>query len=182
MKVQISIRVRNPEWYWSKEEMKENGDYREEWEMINEGKIYKHMPTMEFDFNFEVKEYQEADEDTFDIEIYLPKDGEIDKENPVRVQLEDVRVINFYGETDQCSVVISNSIIHDSDIKKPRGKYYFYFYIKEDAEYEVPPQNENIWLDSAEIQRLVDLHGPVAIKPQERIHPLGATGQMSAPM
>ncbi len=65
MKVYISIRVRNSEWYWSKEKMKEHGDYRPDFEMINEGKIEKHIPTVEFDFNFEVKEYQEAEENTF---------------------------------------------------------------------------------------------------------------------
>ncbi len=79
-------------------------------------------------------------------------------------------------------MVISNSIIYDSDIKKPRGKYYFYFYIKEDTEYEVLPQNVNIWLDQKETQRLFEMYGQFALKPEESIKILGVTGQMGIPL
>lgn len=157
--------------------MKEDGDYRPVFEMINEDKIQKHIPTIEFDFNFEVNEYQEAEENTFDLEIYPTKDDKIDKKNPVRVQLKGVCVIDFYGETEQCSVVVSNSIIHQYiGNKKQHGKHYFYFYIKEDA-YWIKV-DKHIWLDEVEAQRIGNEHGTFTVKPNEKINLLGLTGMI----
>jgi hypothetical protein len=39
MKVILKIAVRNPEWYWSEEELEEAGDYRNEWEALNKDKV-----------------------------------------------------------------------------------------------------------------------------------------------
>jgi hypothetical protein len=56
MKVVVTIAVRNPEWYWSKEEMREAGEYRKEWEALNDDKIWKHIPSDTFEIAFDVQD------------------------------------------------------------------------------------------------------------------------------
>jgi hypothetical protein len=144
--------------------------------MINEDKIQKNVPTIEFDFKFDVIEFNEVENDTYALEIYEIKDDQI-VDSPINLQLNDVRVVNFIGKEDRCSVVVSNSIIHQYiGNKKQHGKHYFYFYIKEDADWVRVDQH--IWLDEKEINRIAEEHGQFTVKPDENINFLGLTGMM----
>ena len=59
MKVILTIAVRNPDWYWTKEEMDNAGDYRNEWEALNEDIVWKHVPSDTFEIPFDVKDIKE---------------------------------------------------------------------------------------------------------------------------
>ena len=59
MTVIVTIGVRNPEWYWTKEQLQDAGEYRKTWEAINEDKIYKHIPSDQVQIDFDVKDIKE---------------------------------------------------------------------------------------------------------------------------
>lgn len=148
MKVIVIIAVRNPEWYWSKEELQESGEYRKEWEMINEGKIYKHLPSEAFEIDFDVVDIRENRNATFDIKLMSE-----DRKQSISHTLQEVTVVDFVGEKDIVSTVISNSLIHQYIAARQKEyKYYVYLYIKEHTEYE--RLNQFVWLSKEHQQEL----------------------------
>lgn len=148
MQVIVTIAVRNPEWYWSKEELQDAGEYRKEWEVINEGKIYKHLPSEAFEIGFDVMDIKENRNATFDIKLVSE-----DRKQSISHGLQDVTVLDFIGEKDKVSTVISNSLIHQYIAARQKEyKYYVYFYIKENTEYE--RLNQFVWLSKEHQQEL----------------------------
>ena len=59
MKVIVTVGVRNSQWYWSTEELKKAGEYRQEWEALDEDKIEKYLPSETFEINFDVVNIKE---------------------------------------------------------------------------------------------------------------------------
>lgn len=144
MKIAVSIKVRNPEYYWSKEEIKKShkeGEMSyEEWLMINGDKIQKHIPSVTFEYDYEVIEYNYPEGSEYELTV-VTDDGT--KEQKVKVS--DVTVIEFIGKEDRSIVVVSNDILHQFlKAKKDKGRTYWYFYIKEDSDYI--PFTPSVWL------------------------------------
>ena len=134
------------------------------------------MPTIEFDFNFDVIEFNEVEIDNYALEIFEIREDKID-DSPIIIQLKDVSVVNFIGKNDRSSVAVSNSIIHQYiGNKKRHGKHYFYFYIKEDADWIRVDQH--IWLDRKEVNRISKIYGQSIVEPNKKINCLGLTGMM----
>ncbi|MBN8702741.1 MAG: hypothetical protein J0M08_06735 [Bacteroidetes bacterium] len=144
MEVKICIKVRNPEWYWTAKDIKDSKGYYEEWKLLNEDKVYKHVNFVEFEFNFPVLNY----EDTRNGEINVLY-GEIDEQTNLPewkvAKFTNMTVARFKGEIKSEYVALSNDIIHQFiGAKNKKGKLYWYFYIKEDI--ECKKLDENIWL------------------------------------
>jgi hypothetical protein len=155
MEVILTVAVRNPEWYWSKEELEEVGDYRKEWEAINEGKISKHVPSEEFEIPFDVTEIKENRKGEFQL-ILISED----RTNSISHYLTDVTIVQFLGEKDQkkIEVVISNSLIHQYiGVRQKHYKYYVYFYLKANIPYE--KLHQLIWISDAHRKELEELIG-----------------------
>ena len=148
MRVIVTIAVRNPEWYWSKEALQESGEYRKEWEMINESKIYKHLPSEAFEIAIDVMDIKENRNAIYDIKLVSE-----DRKQSISHGLQDVTVVDFIGEKDKVSTVISNSLIHQYIAARQKEyKYYVYFYIRENTEYE--RMNQFVWLSKEHQQEL----------------------------
>jgi hypothetical protein len=134
MKVIVTIAVRNPEWYWSKEKMQESGDYRKEWEAINEDKIWKHVPSDTIEIAFEVKDIKENRNTEYELEFVSA-----DKAQSFSHTIKEVTAIQFIGDkpNEKAEVVVSNSLIHQYiGARQKEYKYYIYFYLKENWPYE----------------------------------------------
>jgi len=156
MKVILTIAVRNPEWYWSKEQLKEAGDYRKEWEAINEDKIYKHVPSEQMQIAFDVKNIQEDRQSSFEMKFSTE-----DKSRMISHTINDVTIIKFIGENhgEVAEALVSNSIIHQYiGAKQKEYKYYIYFYLKENVEYQ--RLNPSTWISrehKIEIENALDI-------------------------
>jgi hypothetical protein len=134
MQVILTVAVRNPEWYWTKEELKEAGDYRKEWEALNEDKVWKYVPSDAFEISFDVTDIKENRNAEFEVRFISE-----DKTQSIAHNLKDVTIIQFIGEGEheKTEVVISNSLIYQYiGARQRQYKYYVYFYIKENAPYE----------------------------------------------
>lgn len=55
MKAIANFNVRNLEWYWPEDPLKEAGDYYEEWKELNKDKVDKHNPTRAYKVAFDVR-------------------------------------------------------------------------------------------------------------------------------
>jgi hypothetical protein len=142
MKVVFTVAVRNPDWFWSEEQMEKEKDYREEWEAINEDKIDKHNPSWQYELPFDVKQI----EDNRYAEHTLKFTAVANPEEIVHYVLHDVTVVKFIGEEQTIEAVISNSLIHQYiGAKKSVHKNYEYFYLKENASY-YHPFDKLIWM------------------------------------
>lgn len=132
MKVVFTIAVRNPEWYWSKDELRGAGDYRKEWEAINGDKVSKHASSESFEVPFDVKDIKENRQATFNFDFTSE-----DKTQIISHCLKDLTIVQFIGASDEkAEVIISNALIHQYISARQRQyKYYVYFYIKENARY-----------------------------------------------
>jgi hypothetical protein len=155
MKVILTVAVRNPDWYWSKEQLKEAGDYRKEWEAINGDKIWKHVPSDSFEIPFDVKDIKENRKDEFELKFISE-----DKTQSLSHIVKDMTIVEFIGENDQkTEVAISNSLIHQYiGARQKQHKYYVYFYLKENASYE--RLHQLIWLsekDKIELEEKLGL-------------------------
>jgi hypothetical protein len=141
MTVLINFNVRNPDWYWSADQMNESGDYYEEWKALNEDKVPKHLPSLGFRISFDVIDVQVNMNTIYDLKFSDRARPEIIQS----VKLEDMTHVVFSGGDDKAEVVVSNEIIHSYlGAKKSGKKYYYYFFIKEDAEYE--RLTDTIWV------------------------------------
>lgn len=148
MRVVVTIAVRNPEWYWSEEKLQETGEYRKEWEAINEDKVEKHQPSEAFEVGFDVADIKENSNSTFDIMLVSE-----DRSQSISHTLENITVVDFIGNEEKLSVVISNSLIHQYIAARQKEyKYYVYFYLKENTPYE--RLNSFVWLSDEHRQEL----------------------------
>ncbi|WP_426329054.1 hypothetical protein [Pedobacter sp. R-06] len=149
MKIQINISVRNPQWYWKED------DYQKTWISINGDKEAKYLPSVTFGFDADIKEYRkpELNQHTFKF-----TNAELmDAENPItqEVTLDDLDVTEFIDAEGSSYVIVSKSILHHvmAAQNKGRGKFYWYYYINEDAEYV--RFKTNIWLSKDHFETLV---------------------------
>jgi hypothetical protein len=142
MTVIVNFNVRNPEWYWSAEEIKEADSYYEEWKALNADKIPKHIPTWAYKIAFDVVDVSENRNATCELEFRDSQDHQI-----VRSFIaEDMTHVVFTSKQgEKAEVRISNEIMHSFMGAKQSGrKYYWYFFIKEDAKFE--RLEDTIWL------------------------------------
>lgn len=167
MKIAVSIKVRNPEYYWTEEEVKESQKEDEmsyeEWLTINGDKIQKHIPAITFEYNYEVIKYEYPE----DLEYELPvvtEEGTTEQS----VKIFDVTVVEFIGKDQNSTVVISNDIIHQSiKAKKDKGKTYWYFYIKENSDYI--SFSPSVWLSKETAKKIFEQIGDYGIRPNNHI-------------
>ena len=142
MTVIINFNVRNPEWYWSAEEIREAGSYYEEWKAMNADKVPKHIPTWGYQIGFDVADVKENRKAVCELKYF-------DTAVPTIVRsftAEDMTHVIFNGKQDEkAEVMISNEIMHSFMGAKQSGrKYYWYFFIKENTDYE--RLENSIWL------------------------------------
>lgn len=148
MRVTVTIAVRNSEWHWSNEELLKAGEYRKEWEMINEGKIFKHLPSETFEVGFDVIDIRDNRNAIFNLKLLSE-----DRKQSISYTLSNVTLVDFIGEKGKVSMVISNSLIHQYIATRQKEyKYYVYFYLKECTEYE--RLNHFVWLSKEHHQEL----------------------------
>lgn len=173
MKIAVNIKVRNPEWYWTKEqiaESKKKGSMsRAEWEMLNEDKIPKYSAEVDFDFMFDVKSYIDKRDSDFYLTVYVSNKN--DKTYPAvhNILVKDVTVVGFIGDKEESYVIVSNELIHQfiSAKKNSNGKLYWYFYLKENSDYV--QLSDNILLSNAEFEKLTNQFGKFAIEMDPKI-------------
>lgn len=156
MNVSVSIRVRNPEWYWTKEELaksKKKGEMsREEWELHMEDKISKHSSTVDFEYAFDVVSHNDNRNTSFPLTIFSEEEttGNL---IPHEVVLENMTVIEFVGEKDKSYVAIANELIHQYlGVKQKKGRFYRYFYLKENV--DCFSLSDNIWISQNQLDKL----------------------------
>jgi hypothetical protein len=156
MKVILTIAVRNPEWYWTKEELDKTGDYRKEWEALNEDKVWKHVPSDSFEIPFEVKDIKENRKAEFEFKFTTEN-----KAQSVSHIIKNLTIVQFMGnnENEKIETIISNSLIHQYiGARQKQYKYYVYFYLKENTNYE--QLHQLIWLsekDKLELEEKLGL-------------------------
>ena len=133
MKIALNFKVRNPEWYWPETKIKESEGYYETWKILNEDKIYKHIPSWSYEINFDVVDVKENRNADYELRYSNPHNkGEIKS-----LILNDMTFVTFYGSVEKVEVAISNAIIFSfMGAQKSGSKYYWYFYIKENIEFE----------------------------------------------
>jgi hypothetical protein len=145
MTVIINFNVRNPEWYWSAQEIKESGGYYEEWKMLNEDTVPKHVPCWGYKVGFDVNNIQENRNTSYDLKYSLIKDPSVTQ----TIRLDNMTYVTFFGENEKAEAVVSNEILHSFlGAKKSGRKYYWYFFIKENTEYE--KLSHVLWLSKAQ--------------------------------
>lgn len=137
MKIQINISVRNKDWYWNED------DYQQEWIIINGDKVAKYSPLVSFLIDAEVQEYRKGDLDKYTFKLKNTDQSE----SPYReVSLGQLDVTEFIYADGSTPVIVSKSILYNvmAGQNQGKGKFYWYYFIKEDADY-VQLQS-NIWL------------------------------------
>jgi len=149
MKAHLTIAVRNPDWFWTKDQLDEARDYRKEWEALNEDKVPKFVPSETLEVAFDVEEIIDNRHTSFEIPL-KSKNGDI-----ATCNLEDLTVVEFRGKIDTWKAAVSNSLIHQyMGARKQEYKLYVYFYIKENVRFhQVAP---GIWISEAHKQILED--------------------------
>lgn len=150
MIVNINFNVRNPEWYWSAEEIREAGSYYEEWKALNADKVPKHSSAWGCQIGFDVADVNENRKAACELKYFDTADPDI-----VRSFIAgDMTHVIFTGtQGEKGEVMISNEIMHSFMGAKQSGrKYYWYFFIKENTDYE---RLENfIWLSKRQFLEL----------------------------
>ncbi|WP_316840064.1 hypothetical protein [Pedobacter gandavensis] len=140
MEIQINISVRNPEWYWS------DDDYKKEWIAINSEKVAKYSPAISFLINADVQRYSKGELEKYTFKI-SNKDQSV---NPFKeVLVDQLDVTEFIYADGSTPVIVSKSILHNvmAAQNQGKGKFYWYYFIKEDADYV--QLESNIWLSRA---------------------------------
>lgn len=134
MTVIVNFNVRNPEWYWSAEKIKESGSYYDEWKAFNADRVPRHIPTWAYQIGFNVENVNENRNTTCGLEFRDSEDAHIVRSFTV----EDMTHVIFTGKQgEKAEVMVSNEIMHSFMGAKQSGrKYYWYFFIKEDADFE----------------------------------------------
>jgi len=160
MKISVNIRVRNPEYYWSKQELDKSkrgeGMSREEWLMINDSKVWKHIDFVAFEYNFEVLSCNDNRNGIFDLRFKSSNDESFEDAIESNIQLDNVTVLEFLGKKDKGYTVVSNELLHQyiGSKKGKDGRYYWYFYIKENTPYN--KFSDNIWLSDTHAHKIFD--------------------------
>jgi len=135
MEVHVTISVRNPEWYWSREKIKESEGYYEEWKALNADKMWKMLPSWTLKIDFEVDTFEENRNTDYELKYCHANSHE----NLQSILLNDMTHVVFKGkeQNETAEIAISNSIIHSFFGAQKVGRtHYWYVYIKEDADYE----------------------------------------------
>lgn len=145
MEVTFTVAIRNPLWFWPKEEMKKEKDYRKTWEAINADKIDKHNPFWQYKIPFDVEEIKENRETEHQIKLASAKDNN----GSIYFTLKDVSVVTFISKTEKMEAVISNSLIHQYlGAKQQEYINYVYFYLTENCRY-YHPVDQLIWMSES---------------------------------
>lgn len=137
MEIQINISVRNQDWYWKED------NYKEEWIAINGDKIAKYSPAVSFLIDADVQRYMKAEVDAYTFKI----SNKDQSSNPYReVFIDQLDVTEFIYADGTTPVIVSKSILHNmmAAQNEGKGKFYWYYFIKEDADYV--QVESNIWL------------------------------------
>ncbi|WP_316741281.1 hypothetical protein [Pedobacter antarcticus] len=140
MEIQITISVRNPDWYWKED------NYQKEWIAINEDKVDKYNPSVTFKVDAEVQHYVKQESDEYTFKIADPA-KEITVDVPFKeVTIQGLDVTEFVYADGRTPIVISKSILHNvmAAHNNGKGKFYWYYFIKENADYV--KFQDNIWL------------------------------------
>lgn len=167
MKISVNIKVRNPEWYESIEEIKKSKSESiciEEWIAFNEYKIGKHTTFVDFEYSFVVNSYIVNKKGMFRLSV--SNCDNVINNNPKKqiFLLDNVSVIEFIGNNNKGYVVVSNELIHEywSEQKNAESCQYFYFYLKENTDHN--KLTENIWLSDEKILNIEKQFGDYAIE------------------
>ena len=120
---------------------------------MNENKIHKHLPTISFGYNFEVEHHSENRKANYELAVYYLENEESESQQKHTVILENVTIVEFIGGNKKSLVVISNDLIYQYiGSKMKEGKFYWYFYLKEDSHYV--KLLDNIWVTEEQYQQL----------------------------
>jgi hypothetical protein len=156
--VTVSIKVRNPDWYWTKEEIAEskegNSIDRESWEMINEDKIPKHSKSYSFGFDFDVESYKVNRNETFDLIAFTSEHQNFSDYEKHVISLKDVTIIKFEGSGKTSHVVVANDLIHQfiNAQKGADGVIYWYFYLKENSGHN--ELSMSVWVSDNHLEKI----------------------------
>lgn len=163
MKIQINISVRNPNWYWKED------DYQKEWILINGNKEAKYLPSVKFGLDADIKEYKKPELDQYTFKFTTQE--RINSENPItqEVILDGLDVTEFVDAESSTFVIVSKSILHNmmAAQNQGRGKFYWYYYINEDAEYV--KFRTNIWLSKEHFEEILTHVPDLNLTNDERI-------------
>lgn len=130
MEVIINFKVRNPEWFWCKEEMQKKNDFRPLFEMVYEDKMEKHIPAWGYGLPFDVIEIKDNRDALFPLEFDV-------KGKRIVYELSDCTHVQFIGKENKVDAIVCNSLLHQYLAARKEGsKHYIYFFIKEDVKYE----------------------------------------------
>jgi hypothetical protein len=168
MKINVIIKVRNPEWDLLKERMADSKNKdsmsRKEREMLNEDKIPRHPEEVDFTFTFDVKSYKEIRDSDFPMSVNVSESDEFISSSVHNVIFKNVAVVGFFGDKTESYVIVSEELIHQfiRDEKGSKGKQYWYFYLKENADYV--RLAENVWLSRTEYKNIRKQVGRFAVE------------------
>lgn len=168
MKTDVIIKGRNPEWYWPKERMTDSKNKdsmsRKEWEMLNEDKIPRHLEEVDFTFTFDVKSFKEKRNSNFPMSVYVSESADFISYSVHNVIFKNVTVVGFLGDKTESYVIVSDELIHQfiSAKKGAKGKQYWYFYLKENADFV--HLAENVWLSRTEYENIRNQVGRFAVE------------------
>lgn len=147
MKVHVSFNVRNPEWYWTPQQIRESDGLYESWKIINEDKVPKHLPSWTYEVGFDVLDIKENREAIFDLKFGATTSSEIIHTLP----LSNMTHVTFIGEGEKAEIAVANAILHSYMGAQQVGRtYYWYFYVKETIGYN--KVNDFIWLSDEQFK------------------------------
>lgn len=140
MEIQINISVRNRDWYWKEDA------YQKEWIIINGDKVPKYSPAVSFLIHANVQEYRKDDSEQYTFKVKNTRQSE----NPYKeVLVNELDVTEFIHARETTPVIVSKSILHNAMAaqNQGKGKLYWYYFIKENADYV--QLESNIWLSKS---------------------------------
>jgi len=158
MKVAVIIKVRNAEYYWTKEELLEskngNSMSREEWLFLNGDKILKHTIIVDFEYLFQAKNYLENPVATFKLNVHCSNNEDFENSSIHTIELDDMTVVEFSDESHKSYVAISNELIHQfiSAKQNKNGYHYWYFYLKENTGHS--KLTPNFWISDTQHKKI----------------------------
>ncbi len=130
MEVNVSIKVRNPEWYWSNDE----DDLYKEWQIMNEDKVQKYIYGLDYGFAKEVLSVDHLDDTSYELDVSPA--GPPANPGAEKMILDGVSITHFRFAEGKSTLIISKSLIHSLLVEQPRNaKYYRYYYLYENVPY-----------------------------------------------
>ena len=157
MKIAVNIKVRNPDWNWSGNELfeldNEGSILGEEIKIANGEVIKKHKESVDFEYLFDVINATTNPKTTFDLVIHTSENQEFVNPTEHNLKLENVTKIEFEGQAEKSFVVVSNDLIHQfiDALKDKDDRLYWSFNIKENIPYV--KLCDNIWLSDRMIYK-----------------------------